>query len=170
MPNYKGHIVGGLVTFVIAFFVLSTFLKTKMPKNYSELFLLLLICVLGALFPDIDIKSKGQRIFYLILLIILTWSVYANNLVILAVASISGFIPLLSRHRGITHRTWFVVLAPLLVPIVASQQNIYLSQKATTAYYFFVAGGLSHLILDFGFIKTLKYSIPKRKKQYRRWK
>ena len=60
MPNYKGHIVGGTVTYLVVLQVI----KHAQP-NIHVVLQGLVFCLLGSLFPDIDVKSKGQKIFYL---------------------------------------------------------------------------------------------------------
>ncbi|MGC2310143.1 MAG: hypothetical protein WA432_00805 [Candidatus Babeliaceae bacterium] len=64
MPSYKGHLLGGLVVYSIALLFMATTLSWLTKGEW-------LLCTLfGALFPDIDIKSKGQKLFYALLLVI----------------------------------------------------------------------------------------------------
>ena len=64
MPGYKGHIVGAALAFAGTLLVVS---KTYPPTPLTALQWFLLT-ILGALFPDVDIKSKGQGIFYRVVL------------------------------------------------------------------------------------------------------
>ncbi|MFN3394485.1 MAG: metal-dependent hydrolase, partial [Candidatus Thermochlorobacter sp.] len=69
MASYRGHIWGGLLFFVPLIILLVFFFelyKQPLPMLLAQVAILLSITLLFALFPDIDIKSKGQRIFYLI--------------------------------------------------------------------------------------------------------
>ena len=171
MPNYKGHVVGGIATYALVL-VTASKLAFRVNTNYTELILWLILCISGALFPDIDVKSKGQKIFYTLFFMIIIWSVTHQNWQMLSIASIAGVIPLLSRHRGISHNTWFIITVPLIIPVTASYQSQALLNHAISAYVFFVAGALSHLILDFGLVRFLKRSFPQRgyRKKFRKWR
>ncbi len=66
MSGYRGHLVGGLVTFV----ALRNFLIPLTGHTIPQEFVCLILTLLGALFPDVDIKSKGQQVFYSLALVI----------------------------------------------------------------------------------------------------
>ncbi len=161
MPNYKGHLTGGLVAFLIIFYILSK-LSIKLVLYNGEIALLLLLCLAGAIFPDIDTKSKGQKVFYFFLLLITVWAITYKNWLVLSVISLAGLIPILSNHRNLTHRTSFIILVPLIIPFLTSYYNSILTKHTLLGYCFFVTGGLSHLILDFGFVKFLRRSFNKK--------
>ena len=144
MPGYKAHIVGGVVTFAVISFVLNNYLQPLPAVAFQWLG----ATVLGALFPDVDIKSKGQGIFYkgmLVCLVLLLWKRQAYLFVIM---SFLALVPVLVRHRGLFHQVWFVVIMPLGIAFVAGQsfpvQSVLLLQTAC----FFSAGAISHLTLD----------------------
>jgi len=63
MPNYKGHLAGGVVTYCVVLCALVGTAPSFMTAGEWLLFTLA-----GALFPDIDIKSKGQKYFYYLVL------------------------------------------------------------------------------------------------------
>ena len=64
MPNYKGHIAGGVITYLVVLYCI----KYTNPSVHTVL-QGLVFCLFGSLFPDVDVKSKGQKIFYYLLLI-----------------------------------------------------------------------------------------------------
>ena len=106
--------------------------------------------MLGGLFPDIDIKSKGQQLLYAIIIPLLIATLLAKKVVLSILLSALGIIPPLLPHRGITHHVWFSFLAPLIGPGLV---YIYCPEHVELAYdlyFFFVIGALSHLILDYG--------------------
>lgn len=113
MPNYKSHMVGGFVAFMLA---LNIIVVQKISLFQAVEWLC--FTLLGSLFPDIDIKSKGQKIFYkgllvLFLLLALKKCVYA-----LILLSFISLLPLVVRHRGVCHELWFVIASPLLCGVL----------------------------------------------------
>ena len=100
---------------------------------------------------DIDIKSKGQKIFYWLMLLLMSYFVligYHDALVLLGLMAV---IPLCARHRGLFHRLWFVILIP--AGIASMICLIWFPECSDIIFYdcvFFVVGSISHLCLDFG--------------------
>jgi hypothetical protein len=149
MPGYKGHLVGGIIAFGLLFIVLMHLIFTQQPSHLmmGEW----LLCTLaGALFPDIDVKSKGQKYFYYVAFVCLAVLAYHQRFQMLTCFSFVMITPMLVKHRGIFHNPWFVIALPFVVWIgIASL----LPQKATYLFVdtlFFIGGALSHLWLDFG--------------------
>lgn len=152
MPGYKGHLVGGCVVYG----ALISVMYTRCPSQVVALGWL--VCALaGSLFPDIDVKSKGQNYFYWLVLCIAIFFLFKRQLQSLAVLSIVSIIPMLVRHRGIFHRWWFIVvvamgaggLVCLYVPIYS--RDVFLN------VLFFIAGAFSHLWLDVGLRRMFKW-------------
>jgi len=144
MPGYKAHIVGGVVTFAAISFVLNNHLQ-PMP---AVAFQWLGATILGALFPDVDIKSKGQGIFYkgmLLCLVLLLWKRQAYLFVIM---SFLALVPVLVRHRGLFHQTWFVIVMPLGIAFLVGQSFPAHSRALLQTACFFSAGAVSHIFLD----------------------
>jgi hypothetical protein len=133
--NYKGHVLGSLFAFIITIIILNII-------NYKINYLILLfVCVIYGLLPDIDTqKSKIWKIMsiVLLLLVIIYWS-YIFVLIFLSSIIITIFI----KHRGFTHT--------LLSSLILSLPLLYFGIDI------FIAGLLSynsHLILD-GHIKFM---------------
>ena len=169
MPNYKGHLVGGTIAFLLL--VVCTLLLYKFHAHtLPEYALYLMSALAGSLFPDIDTKSKGQRLFSIMLLPIVIGSIALQYWLILAGCTLTLLIPLLSYHRGITHQVWFIISLPLVVPLSIRSILPSHTHHAFIAYAFFVAGALSHVILDFGmrnFLRRGLFGWPKKRKN--RW-
>jgi len=144
--NYKGHILGGIAAFILVAYALKL-------GNYSfhvvHLFQWFLFCILGALFPDIDTKSKIQiwlyRLFFVIYLLLLILNQQPNLLIFISILAI---IPLIVNHRGIFHRFYFLIGLPLgiLGIIYATKPHLFIESSFFTL--FFIAGALSHILLD----------------------
>lgn len=152
MPSYKGHLAGGVGVYCVGLYVLQDYNPTL--ATASEW----LLCVLaGSLFPDIDTKSKGQKIFYYGVLMLLLYLVAGNHKKILAFVSLLAMIPLVVNHRGLLHRTWFVVLAPASC---AAVMGMYFPAYQSILFFdtaFFILGALSHLWLDLGIKQMLRF-------------
>ncbi len=116
----------------------------------------LLFTIAGSLFPDVDIKSRGQKYFYQIMLVLFVVLALNNHYRQLAVISILSLIPLLVKHRGIFHKLWFMIAAPLATWYCISLQFPQLREALLMNSLFFVAGAISHLWLDKG-IKILSF-------------
>jgi hypothetical protein len=146
MSNYKGHLAGGIFAYLIAIYCI---IATQSPSFTTGLEWLL-FTLAGALFPDVDIKSKGQKLFYWIILILMIVLLINDQTQALIIVAVLGVVPLLVRHRGIFHRLWFVILVPLVVAWILC---LYMPQCNSTIMYdclFFIVGAISHLWLDLG--------------------
>jgi len=155
MPGYQGHLAGGTATFFLMYY--STTKVLSLPGyNEKELALAFAFCILGSLFPDIDTKSFGQKIFYFFLAIIILLSIINGHTKLLVPLSLISVFPLLVNHRGIIHTVWFVTLAPLSIPFVMGYSSPQFTKITWLIYSYFVVGALSHLLLDYGFLRLLK--------------
>ncbi|MEI7580781.1 MAG: metal-dependent hydrolase [bacterium] len=113
-------------------------------------FLCILSSLLGGLFPDIDIKSKGQQLLYALIIPLLIAALLAKKIVFSVLLGALGVLSPLLPHRGITHELWFVLTAPLLGPLLVSLYCPEYTEYARSLYLFFIVGAVSHLVLDFG--------------------
>lgn len=155
MPGYQGHLVGGLVAGNIMLAVL-TCAGVLHPTPYGAIEWLA-VCLLGSLFPDIDIKSKGQKVFYWILLFLYAYLYMRRHLTMLGILSIVGITPMLVKHRGVFHKWWFIIALPFGLAFIAASYFPCYKGMIFFDTLFFVAGALSHLILDFGLKKTFRF-------------
>ena len=165
MPGYKGHLVGGIITFGL---ILAGLLGIFIIQQPSHVMMgeWLLCTLAGALFPDIDVKSKGQKYFYYVVLVGLVILAYQQQFQMLTCFSFVMITPMLVKHRGIFHSPRFVIAVPLIVWIIVA---MLLPQQASRFFVdtlFFIGGALSHLWLDFGARQFLWRLFPRRKKRW----
>lgn len=151
MANYKGHLIGGAVAYGI-------FLLVGQLHNISFYTALewLLFSLAGALFPDIDTKSKGQKLFYWFLLFFFFFAILKENFSVCAILGIIAIIPMLVRHRGLFHSLWFITVISSLIVFFG---GIYFPCYKYILFFdmsFFFVGALSHILLDFGFKHFLR--------------
>lgn len=170
MPSYRGHLVGGVATFVITAGLLPQWL---LPANTTPIALVgdLSLCLLGSLFPDIDTHSLGRRYFYYALAagagIIIMQKAYS----LLLFFGLLAIFPLLTPHRGLTHHPLFVIISPIALLHATYPSTTWLEAVKLHHYIFFVAGALSHLLLDFAPKYLFSARVWRRKKgrMHSRW-
>jgi|SRR5579872_3439636 hypothetical protein len=155
MPGYKGHLIGGAVAFCITLVIVSYFYQCQpTPIALAEW---LGFCLAGSLFPDIDTKSKGQKYFYRGVLLALIFLAYKKQFDILAWVCIVSITPMLVKHRGLFHRIWFLIGMPLLLwYMICIEFPCYRAQLFFDVI-FFIAGSLSHVWLDVGLRRMLRF-------------
>jgi hypothetical protein len=68
MPGYKGHLTGGLLAGGLA--IGAAVILGRLAYAPLHLAGLMGFCLLGALFPDVDTDSKGQNLFYTVLILV----------------------------------------------------------------------------------------------------
>lgn len=143
MPSYRVHLVGGLLTYLG---ILQIFKNADL--SHHTILQGLVFCLLGALFPDIDVKSKGQKVFYTMLLLLLIYLIAYQKYCMFVVLSFLGIIPILVRHRGIFHHIWFLIVITCAGSLVVKSWCGYYEQVMLTNCWFFFAGAVSHVLLD----------------------
>jgi len=157
MPGYRKHLQGGVVAFALGYIAISHY--SQVSRTIPGFLLLLASTLFGSLFPDLDVTSKIQRIFYrgtvnAALFLVVTMQHYA----LLFLSLLALFIGLL-RHRTLLHDIFFVTLFPCVICYSVSSfvRDFHL---VVLLGLFFIFGAWSHLFLDFGVFRRKK----KRKK------
>lgn len=151
MPGYKGHLIGGTLAFGAMYYCLGSFCPSTLTAFHW-----FFASLAGALFPDIDVKSKGQKYFYWVLLFLFMILIIENRLDILALLALLSVIPMLVRHRGLFHRPWFILFLSLALWIIISAFHPLWARALFFVTVFFIAGAISHLWLDFGFVRMMR--------------
>lgn len=150
MSLYKGHVVAGIVSFIPAFAIIYFGFGTN--HGWNEIVVFFALCMMFAIFPDIDIKSKSQlllyRIFIVLDILLLLLKMYEAS----AVLGLFCLLPLITRHRGWTHSriTAFLLPAPFLfIPMIQQNRLDPAGLLLGLPYYIAcLAGYLSHLAMD----------------------
>jgi len=149
MPMYKEHLLGGFASGMALLFLLSNYLY-KSVTPVATAIEWMLFAFAGSLFPDVDIKSKGQKLFYRLIVALILISLYKGHLNLAVYLALFSILPMLVRHRGLFHTTWFIIVLPIGAATLASN---YLPIHYYSLFYdaaFFIVGALSHLLMDFG--------------------
>lgn len=144
--SYKGHIIGGIIAYLVLL------VGTSCVYTITPLcaFMWFFVCLFGALFPDLDTKSKIRTFFlrislglFLVLLALPTHRVMILPLLPFIV------IPLISRHRGLFHSKLFLIVLPafLVITLTLATHQTH-PELIVLPTLFFITGACSHLILD----------------------
>lgn len=153
MPGYRTHSLGGLASAAVLFCIASSFGYYFSGKMALQC---ILLAWFGALFPDIDVKSKGQKLFYACVgaVVILLFLITCYKLA--ALLAIVCFLPLIVNHRALFHSFWFIVITTLVSTVIIGL--LFPSYRFVGVFwaFFFLTGVFSHLLLDFGLKATLR--------------
>ncbi len=151
MSGYRGHISMAFlfgVALVIALSFTSLAVAMSLSDKLINAVVIIWIAVLFGLFPDVDIKSKGQLLFYRLFFVLDAILLIGAHYQEAAFLGFLAMLPILGRHRGWTHTYWAMIVIPS--PILLGP--MYLAGAPTTQglpYYLgAVAGYLSHLVAD----------------------
>lgn len=152
MAGYKGHLVGGLMAYGITLYVVRLYCQPT-PLMQLEWLVLALI---GALFPDIDVKSKGQKLSYLLIGLLCVWLLLNGYYQAVTILALMALLPMMVRHRGIFHNIWFVLVLAAATVVICSRYTPITCYMACMDALFFMVGVISHLWLDRGWRRLLK--------------
>lgn len=155
MAGYKGHLAGATL-FVLGYIALLAyaFSVDAAYEQFSALeqigypLSLVVLALLFGLWPDVDINSKGQRIFYSIFLVTDLFLIATEQFRAAAYLGLVALLPVLSPHRGWTHTWWAMLLIPsplLILPY------LHVPERPLVGLPFYgaaVVGYLSHLVVD----------------------
>lgn len=120
--------------------------------TFPETLLILGLVVLFAFFPDVDTTSKGQYLFYGIILAVDIFFLIRGAYRLSAIIGFLALLPILGSHRGWTHTLLAMVIVPspiLILPCFV----LGMDWKAALPYYLAaVTGYFSHLAIDRKFL------------------
>jgi membrane-bound metal-dependent hydrolase YbcI (DUF457 family) len=152
MPQYRTHLVGGVISCVILYSILS-----YARLLYAPVWQLFVCALFGSLFPDVDTKSVIQRICFYIVIGLLILFIAMQRMYAAATLSVMACVPLIVRHRGLFHRLSFVAILSGSVVLVVAAHEPRLTSALLCNMAFFLVGVLSHLMLDFGITNYKRY-------------
>ena len=175
MSIFREHWIGGLVVYT-SFFAISLGIALvgifvfQQPTDWNptvsldplKIVACFVIAVLPGLWPDVDTKSKSQKIFYRLFLISNVILIYKGHYAISAFFGLFAMFPLIGNHRGWTHSKLTMLLLPavfLALPIyfqrdqldrseLLTAQNLILVKDGLPFYTASLIGYATHLHLD----------------------
>ena len=151
MSMFREHWIGGLVAYgtffiasLIATIAISIIYTVPMAWNPTisvnpiKIVGCFMVAVLFGLWPDVDIKSKSQKIFYMLLFILnVVLIVFLGRYLESALLGLFAMLPIMSKHRGWTHAKGTMLLLPglfLLIPIYAAHPEWYSGETFLDAF------------------------------------
>lgn len=149
MPNYKGHLIGGIASYLAVIFLCSLG-SVPFVKHLSWG----IATLAGSLFPDIDVRSTGQRLFLQVLLLLLLLCLFLQAYVPVIIVLVFSFLPLIIPHRGLFHDLSFILMVTGLLALFLISFMPASTEMIASSLFFFLLGVISHLVLDKGVRKT----------------
>ena len=149
MAKGSNHIVAGICIGLCGLYFF------QLQNSSVDCLICFFASIAGSLFPDIDIKSKGQKLFYGIMAPFYIFLFAQGQWALCFLVGLSALFPLLCNHRGLYHSLWFIVgFVGLWSAAMVALFPLY-SNQIVIGSLFFICGALSHLWLDFGLKKCL---------------
>lgn len=155
--TYRQHVTIGILVYFIAVVPLIGWIlfrhnwsAEELARHWWELLICFVLCLLGAMAPDIDVKSRSQRVIYTILILVDLGLILFGYYRSAAAIGFLAMLPNILKHRGGIHSfpAALILPAPLLfIPILATGKLEY-QQVGVTYYIAAVIGYISHLIAD----------------------
>ncbi len=147
MATYKGHIIGGIITFTLITPCISCIFPEQHTNSVFYLFFLG-ITLTGSLFPDIDTHSTIRKIGYHITPFLVIVALISRQIHLLPPLFFFWFFIFLLKHRTITHRFWFLIIFTGLLYYFITEKYFNMEPMALTGCIYFITGAISHLLLD----------------------
>jgi len=158
MSDFAGHSKAGIKTFlwILPVIFLVNFWRVEgdwldLLKSSWHLPLCFGLTYLGALFPDIDIKSKSQKMIYSIIIVFMALLIIYHYYGWAAGIGFFALLGIISKHRGFLHSKTAAILLPLpllIIPLLITARG---RDLGIEFYLATVAGYFSHLKADSAF-------------------
>lgn len=154
MANYKGHILGAVAVLAItlvAIVLLPVAWLTNtqnLLNNWQFVSALFVTAILFGLWPDVDTNSKAQDIFFTLAFLVDVALIISGQFELSAYFGLIAMMPIISNHRGWTHKKWAMIVIPLpilIVPYLFSSDKL---MVGLLLYLSAISGYFSHLLLD----------------------
>ena len=155
MAGYKGHLAGATVFYGVYLAGLALVYSVDQAyRQFSDLELvagpavLLGLCLMFGLWPDVDTNSKGQNLFYALFFVVDVGLIATRQFQEAAYLGLFCILPALGKHRGWTHTYWAMLLIPsplLVLPYVLTPDR---PLAGLPFYGAAVVGYFSHLVMD----------------------
>ncbi|TWI71138.1 LexA-binding, inner membrane-associated putative hydrolase [Desulfobotulus alkaliphilus] len=146
MPGYKAHLGFGSTLGILC--LAGLFFWELYRPPLETMAILMGLCLIGSLTPDVDTDSKGQNLVYSLLILFDLFLIFKGEYKWAAILGFCAMLPAIGHHRGWTHSWWAMLVIPL--PILAAPVYLFHQpwQQVLPYYLAFVLGFFSHLLLD----------------------
>jgi len=145
LSGYRTHLAGAVAALLLGLFVAGFWWQL----DSREIALCALLALLAGLWPDIDTKSAGQFIFYSLFFVFDVWLIIEEHFKAAAYFGLAIMLPILGKHRGVTHTRLAAVLIPAGLYVLFLFYRNWQFEPRTLVYPFSaILGYVSHLALD----------------------
>ena len=148
MASGKGHLVGGMIFALIG---LHLFAHYFFVPTYLDMVIYVSLALMFSVWPDVDIKSIGQKFFYSVFFLTDCYLIFHEQYQLAAYLGLLIILPILAKHRGWTHSIWAMFLIPsplLLYPVLKGGSLDAFTFSGVPYYASALTGYFSHLFLD----------------------
>jgi len=163
--KYSQHVGIGITVYLISLIPISAWIlfRQGMPigelwhskwaifnQFWWEILICFALCLIGAMMPDVDIKSRSQKVIYIILVIVDIVLILFRYDRPAAILGFLAMLPMLTSHRGPFHSILAAIIVPvpaLFIPVMIAGNMDY-KNFGVSYYIAFFLGYLSHLIAD----------------------
>lgn len=132
MSMFREHWIGGLTAYSVFFVTslavsISVSITSGLPFDWNPTISLNIVVIAGCftvallfgLWPDVDITSKSQKIFYSVLFVLNAVLIFIfKSYFAAALLGLFAMLPILSKHRGWTHSRITMILLPSLFLVI----------------------------------------------------
>ena len=154
MPSYKVHLIGGAATYGLLALTMPLLFTSHLQPYHQAM--LLGLTLTGSIFPDIDITSRIQIMFFRLMFVVLPLLLFLKYFLTFMYVGAACIGLILIKHRTLTHRTWFLFALSLICATTVSIKHPALTEFAFIAGLYFFIGAVSHLVLDYGIKQYFK--------------
>ena len=145
MASGKGHLAGGFIFVLLLLHVITNYFFTPAPL---DIVLYVAIALMFAVWPDVDIKSIGQKFFYTVFFLTDAYLIMIDDYKVAAYFGLIIILPVLAKHRGWTHSVPAMVLIPSPLLIYPIYNSGVFDLSGAPYYIAALTGYFSHLVLD----------------------
>jgi len=155
--NFKGHACGGTITSIgsAGAYIALNSNTISLSTHPQPVLFVAGIALFFSLYPDFDTASIPQRWFFRCLFIALCVLFFFKQYLYISILSIISIIPLLHKHRGLTHLYSFSIIFPIAICFVVEYYvfgNVLPFKEILIKYGYYIGAAIlgwwTHLFLD----------------------
>jgi membrane-bound metal-dependent hydrolase YbcI (DUF457 family) len=117
-------------------------------QGWQAIAAVFVLAMLFGLFPDVDTNSKAQDIFLGAAFVIDVILIATDHIQAAAYLGLIAMLPIVTHHRGWTHKKWAMIVVPLPLLLVPWLYDGSMLPASIVYYGAAVMGYFSHLLLD----------------------
>lgn len=163
--RYSQHVAIGIIVYFVALIPISIWILFRQDLSldefwinkwflfrqfWKELSICFVLCIIGAMMPDVDIKSKSQKVVYTVLILTDIALILFRYYRAASILGLLAMLPMITAHRGPFHSVVAAIIVPipaLIIPFILAGDLNY-KNLGVSYYIAFLLGYLSHIVAD----------------------